>query len=215
MATSAECCALCGKQVVGLKRCSRCKQACYCGAECQNADWKRHKKGCAPPVPLQDVTARLFVARVAGDWRGVLKCEGRMEELLAGQSDDATEMILKTFSTARQMGSQAAGSTDHARSSVGLEERRIPFLGKLQRFRDQGEAMCNLSGILRELDRNSEATTWFQRARDVGAAHGFFTLESRACTGLGMAAMDEGRDEEGLRVFLSVKKRDPDKRRTS
>ena len=82
MAASAESCANCGKQGEGLKRCSRCKQASYCGAECQNADWKRHKKKCAPPVPLQDITAKVDAARASGDWRGVLRWEGRMEELM-------------------------------------------------------------------------------------------------------------------------------------
>ena len=71
MAASAVRCAHCGKQGVGFKRCSRCKQACYCGAECQNADWKRHKKKCAPPVPLHDVTAKINAAHAAGDWRGL------------------------------------------------------------------------------------------------------------------------------------------------
>jgi hypothetical protein len=102
------------------------------------------------------------------------------------------------------MGWQANGSKDHARSYVGLVDRCIPLLGKLQRFRHQGEAMCSLSDILRLLDRDSEAATWFRRARDVGAAHGFFSLESRACIGLGMAAMEEGRHEEGLALLRNA-----------
>jgi hypothetical protein len=104
-----------------------------------------------------------------------------MEELVAHLSSDACSEILMVVSEAHQMGWQATGSKEHARSSVGLQERRIPLLGKLQRFRDQGEAICGLSNILSLLERNSEAATWFQRARDVGEAHGFFTLESKAC----------------------------------
>ena len=145
MADSAESCAHCGKQGVGFKRCSRCKHASYCGAECQNADWKRHKKKCAPPppkcappVPLQEVGAKINAARATDDWRGILKWEGRMEELVAHRSDDVCSEILKAFSTAHHMGLQATRSADHARSFVTLEERRVPLLGKLQRFRDQG-----------------------------------------------------------------------------
>jgi len=204
MAASAECCAHCGKQGAGFKRCSRCKQACYCGAECQNADWKRHKKTCAPPVPLQDVAAKLNAAGAAGDWRGVVKWEGRMEELMALQSDDDCSGILLNFSNAHLSGVQATGRKDHARSFVGLAERRIPLLSKLQRFRDQGNAMCRLSDMLRFLDRHSEAATWHQRARDVGAAHGFFSLESTACVGLGMEAMEEGRHEEGVALLRNA-----------
>ena len=206
MAGSAECCAHCGKQGMGFKRCSRCQQACYCGAECQNADWKRHKKKCAPPVPLQDVVTKTNAAHAAGDWLEVLKWEGRLEELMAlgSDSDDFCSGILLRFSNAHRLGSQATGSEDHARPYFGLMERWIPILGKLQRFRDQGEAMCDAADILLTLQRDSEAATWYQRARDVGAAHGFFSLESMACSGLGEAAMDEGRHEEGLALLRNA-----------
>ena len=146
MADSAESCAHCGKHGAGFKRCSRCKQASYCGAACQNANWKRHKKTCAPPVPLQDVAAKINAAKATGDWRGIRKWGGRMEELMALRSDDYCSRILTVFSDAHQMGLQATSSEDHVRSYVGLVERMIPLLGKVQRFRDQGRAMCNLSG---------------------------------------------------------------------
>jgi hypothetical protein len=204
MAASAESCAHCGKQGVVCKRCSRCKQASYCGAACQNADWKRHKKKCAPPVPLQEVVEKINAARATDDWRGVLKWEGRMEELMAPQSDDVCSQILKAFSRAHYLGFQATGSKDHARSCVALEERRVPLLGKLQRFRDQGGVMCNLSDTLRFLERDSEAATWSQRARDVGAAHGFFSLESTACMELGGAAFNAGRHEEGSALLRNA-----------
>jgi len=204
MAARAESCAHCSKQGAGFKRCSRCKQASYCGAKCQNADWKRHKKRCAPPVPLQDFAAKVDAAHAAGDWRGVLKWEGFMEELVAQEPDEDCSGVLSVFSYAHRMGWQATGSKDHARSCIGLEERRVPVLGTLQRFRDQGEAMCSLSNILRFLERNSEAATWYQRARDVGAAHGFFSLESRACIGLGKAAIDAGRHEEGVALLRNA-----------
>jgi len=198
MADSAENCAQCGKPGAGFKHCSRCKQACYCGAACQKADWKRHKTTRAPPVTLHDVWENVQTACVARDWRGVLKWEGRMEELIAGKPDKGCSGILLTFSLAHRMGFRATGRKDHALSFVGLEEGLIPLHGKLQRFRDQGEAMCGLSNILRLLKRKSEAATWFQRARDVGATHGIVSIESTACTGLGKAMIEEGRHEEGV-----------------
>jgi hypothetical protein len=204
MATSEESCVQCGKQGTGFKRCSVCKQAYYCGAACQNANWKRHKKSCTPPVPLQEVTAKSNAARAAGDWRGILQWERRMEELMAHQSDDECSETLKVFSGAHMSRFHKTGSKDHACSSVVVEERRIPLLGKLQRFRDQGVAMCNLSVFLRLVERKSEAATWYQRARDVGAAHGFFSLESKACIGLGIASMEEGRHEEGLALLRNA-----------
>jgi len=144
-------------------------------------------------------------AAATRDWRGILQWEGRMEELVASsQSDDFCSVILSAFSDAHQMGWQATGSKDHARSSVGLEERQIPLLGKLQRFRDQGETMCGLAMTLNLLDRKSEAAAWFQRARDVGAAHGFFSLESTACTGLARAAMEEGHHEDSVALLRNA-----------
>jgi hypothetical protein len=207
MAASADSCAHCGKQGAGFKRCSRCKQACYCGVACQNAHWKGHKKKCAPQVPPQDVWENVRTAHVAQDWRGILRWEGRMEELMACQSDDACSRLLAVFSYAHKMGWQATGSKDHARSCAGLHERQIPLLGKLQRFRDQGEAMCDAANILLNLQSDacdSEAATWYQRARDVGAAHGFFSLESLACVGLGEAAMIAGRHEEGVALLRNA-----------
>mmetsp|Transcript_71682 Transcript_71682/g.164280 ORF Transcript_71682/g.164280 Transcript_71682/m.164280 type:complete len:124 (+) Transcript_71682:167-538(+) len=47
------CCSHCGKTGDGdaLMRCGRCKQDSYCGAECQRARWKVHKKSCSVPQP--------------------------------------------------------------------------------------------------------------------------------------------------------------------
>jgi len=47
-ASSASSCAYCGKQGVGFQRCSTCKQAWYCGTECQKAGWKKHRKNPQP-----------------------------------------------------------------------------------------------------------------------------------------------------------------------
>jgi hypothetical protein len=83
-------------------------------------------------------------------------------------------------------------------------ERQIPLLGKLQRFWDQGELMCNMGSMLYQLDSNSKAAASYQRARVVAEQHGFFTLESRACTGLGIAAIDDGRRMEGLDLLRNA-----------
>jgi hypothetical protein len=205
MAESADICAQCGKQGSGFKRCSVCKQASYCGVACQKKDWKRHKKDCTAPVPVMDVAAKIQAAQKKGDWQGMLQWEGRMEELMAVRlSDDRCSLILSWFSNAHLLEYQATGITHHARSCAGLVQRRIPFLGKLQRFRDQGDEMCKLADILRALERTIEAATWYAQARNVGAAHGFFSLECTACMGLGKAAMAEGRHEEGVALLRNA-----------
>jgi hypothetical protein len=199
-------CASCGKPGTALKRCPVCKQAWYCGAECQNAAWKQHRKTCAPPLSLDDVWEKMRAAGASDDWREVLKWEGRMEELMAGQSDhyrshwsdERCNAILLQFEIAHSSLRRSTGSTDHTFSLITLEGRRVELLGKMQRFRDQGELMCSLASNLRDAGRQQEAGGWCQKARDVGAAHGFFSVECRACLGLGQLAMGEGRQEEGL-----------------
>ena len=42
---------------------------------------------------------------------------------------------------------------------------------------------------------------WFERARAVGEAHGFFTLESKACLGLGHLAMLHMRKDEAVQLL--------------
>jgi len=159
----------------------------------------------APPVPLEDVLAELEAVDEAEGWRGVVKLDGRMLEMMALGADDAdVYRILTFFVVAHRMRFRQTGDTDHARSYCTLLEWQIPLLGNLQRFGDQGHAMCNLSHILQSLERHREGVVWSQRARDVGEAHGFFSLESKACLGLGKAAVNGGRHEEGLALLRNA-----------
>ena len=204
-------CAHCGKPGRALKRCSICKHAWYCGAECQNAAWKGHKKTCAPPLSTDDVRARVDAAGDAGDWREVLKWEGRMDEMMEGQPDVICKLILRRFMAAHNTGKLSTvsetlpnRSPHHSLSSIRLAEQLIDFLGKRQRFRDQGEAMCDLADDLRWAGRGQEASSYYQKARKVGEAHGFFSVECRACLGLGRDKMGEGCHEEGLNLLRNA-----------
>jgi hypothetical protein len=204
-------CAHCGKQGTALKRCSICKHAWYCGAACQNAAWKRHKKTCAPPLSTKDVRARVDAAAKAGDWCELLKWEGRMDELMEGQPDATCELILRRFTAAHLQGSLSTvsgtlprGSPHHSLSSIRLTEQLIDFLGKMQRFRDQGEEICALASSLCAVGKRQEASSHYQKARKVGEAHGFFSVECRACLGLGREKISEGRHEEGLDLLRNA-----------
>ena len=196
------CCAHCGKQGVALQRCSACKQTWYCGAKCQNAGWKGHRKACATlATPLKDVATKVWAASDASDWRELLKWEGRLAELLVPLPDDASEHLVRQFSTAHRAELGKSGvtiSTEHLLSVGRLEAQRVELLGKMQRFRDQSDAMCECAETLLVLKRRAEAAKYFQRARDVGRAHGFFSAECSACMGLGQQAVSAGRHEEGL-----------------
>jgi len=194
-------CSHCGKECDELKRCSICKHASYCGVACQNAAWKKHKKTC---VTLEEAEKRVDAAVEDTDWRGVLKWEDRLEQLCQGRSDAARDIFLNQFKWAHVVAWSAAGSTDHALAVVRLQDRRIELLGNMERFRDQGEAMCDAAEYLHMAGKVQEAARYFQRARDVGAAHGFFSVECSACRGLGDMAMLEGRTEEGLDLLRNA-----------
>ena len=197
-------CAQCGKR--GAKqRCSKCKVGDYCSKECQLAGWKSHKKTCEPPplpshrgaadgtrpgagaagrerIGLAEVWEKIGAASEANDWCGVLKWEGRMEELLGNVPDDTSyDYILGAFLAAHVDGLSSTGSKDHVLSVIGLEERRVKVLGKMERFRDQGGSLNSIAEHKLALGERAHAKKYFNKARDLGAAHGFFSAESRAC----------------------------------
>jgi len=159
------------------------------------------KKTC---VTLEQVRKKFDAAVEGDDWRGVIKWEGRLEQLLEGRSDEARDSILYNFIWAHAAGTDATGSTDHALAAVRLQDRCIELLGNMERFRDQGEAMCDAADLLVDAGKVHEAIEYFQRARNVGAAHGFFSIESKACLGLGHRAMEEGRHEEGVDLLRNA-----------
>ena len=178
-------CSHCGTQGVAIKHCSRCKKASYCGAECQKAAWKGHKATCEPKLTSHDLIAKVNAAKESFDWAGILKWEGRMDEMMAFQGDEMREQILSTFIGARVMISQSAlASGDlerHAADANTLYARRVELLGKMERFRDQAQCLCDLADSLVDAGKQKEAASCLQRARDVGAAHGFFSAEYLSC----------------------------------
>jgi len=194
-------CSHCGKQRATLKRCSRCKQTSYCGAECQSAAWKGHKKLC---VTLDDAFEKVHAANLREDWRGVIKLEGRMEEMMEVAPDDVCNEILDVFADAHRRAFNSTGSQDHSLSIVRLETRRAELLGKMQRFRDQGETLCRVADNLPGVGRRHEAEGYFQRARKIAEEHGFFSVECQSCLGLGNLALVRERKEEGLELLRNA-----------
>ena len=209
MTTISAKCSHCGKHSSTLKRCSRCLQASYCGAECQKAGWKLHKATCAPPapqLPLIDVLNNVKTASVTPDWREVLKWQGRMEELLEGYAGAGCDQshILHSFSRAHMIARNETGLAKHALEVIKIESRRAELLGKIDRFRDQGEALCTCATHLLLVSKEDEAAGYYKRARDLGEAHGFFSVESDACQGLGKLALGDGRREEGVELLRNA-----------
>ena len=206
-------CSECGKGGGDLQRCSTCKQTWYCGAQCQKAGWKRHKKTCVPlkevrletVASMQDVWGRLSTANNSLDWPGVLKWEGRLDELMAYRDDAGCDEILGIFIQAHSRMAGTFGTTgfaqQHSVLRIKLEERRVDLLGKMGRFCDQGKAICAVAESLSMVQNNKKAKEYFQRARALGEQHGFFTVECTACQGLGQLSIAEGRTEEGVELL--------------
>jgi len=126
-------CSHCGT-CVKLKLCARCKEVAYCGAECQKAAWRGHKGTCAPPQPVGDTDAfnakqedlehvwnQVQAAERVDDWKGVLRWEGRMEELMENQPDSASEVVLKVFMKRHMWAMVSEGPAVHGLAVVRLE----------------------------------------------------------------------------------------------
>ena len=186
-----------------MKRCSICKKAEYCGAECHKVGWKQHKKICVPPLDADSVLQKLSAAASALDWREALKWEGRMEELMSGRSTQQ-ERLLGIFSRAHNCGLGETGKNVHVVSVVRLDEQRVELLGNMERFRDQGECLCVLANCVFLQGKDQESAKYYQRARDIGAAHGFILLECTSCQGLGHIAMRQGRHEEAVLLYQNA-----------
>jgi hypothetical protein len=155
-------------------------------------------------VTLKEVCEKVTAADGRGDWREVLKWEGRMEELLERQSDAVRRTILEIFVNAHLRGYNATVSEDNSLAIVRLEKRRIEVLGRMQRFRDQGAALCRVADQLLGSGKQQDAGTYFQRARKIAEAHGFFSVECESCLGLGKLAMAGGGDEEGVALLRNA-----------
>jgi len=127
-----------------------------------------------------------------------------MEEMIENQPDAGCNIILEGFSDAHMRAFSSTGSKDNSLSVVRLETRRVEVLGKMQRFRDQGEALCRAANRLLFLDNHQEAEGYFLRARKIAEAHGFFSAECLSCLGLGKLAMAGGRTQEGVELLRNA-----------
>jgi len=82
-----------------------------------------------------------------------------------------------------------------------VAERRADMLGSLRRLRDQGECMGWVANALDDAGDVAGARKWTCRARSLGEAHGFFSVEAAACHRLAKMDLDDGKIEEGMEML--------------
>ena len=197
--------------------CASCMQACYCGTECQKAAWRGHKETKFLSVslketcsPLQDILGKVEAAVSTKDWRAALKWEGRMEEMMANTPDAEQARCLNFFVKAHNLATlefwdvDATYCTFHALECSRLQGRRVELLGKMELFRDQGSAIFSIGNLLHMFGLRQESKSYFLKTRKVAEAHGFFSLECKACIGLSEIAIDEGDTEEAVLLLQNA-----------
>jgi hypothetical protein len=167
-------CGQCGIRNSDLKSCGGCFQVAYCSKECQATGWKVHKKRCKeesanlalaslslvegnplaefwfqPPgggaaLNTRQARAHVALAHEEERWEEVMRCVGAIDTLLTSKEFDDAERhnVAGEFSSAAQSG------RDWALAARCCKEQ-VEILGRLQRFRNQGAAICRLAAFLR------------------------------------------------------------------
>ncbi|KAJ1490325.1 hypothetical protein T484DRAFT_3358431 [Baffinella frigidus] len=166
-------CSHCGEQSEVLKKCSVCKQAFYCGAECQNAAWKKHKKSCMSPAArrarfIETVNIKMSDAHGRGDYEQVILL-GRLAEkdLALLTPDDIEECPMHRF----LLNSMGHAFTRQQRYSeaVPYYERLAALFASQGHFIEQGQALMNLGRVRMTVGARVEAAAIYEKVRDMAS----------------------------------------------
>ena len=125
-----------------------------------------------------------------------------MEEMMENQPDAICNDVLKSFVKVHQLAAKelwdvdAIGCKANVVASANLEKRRAELLGKMERFRDQGDTTFSIANLLHVAEApekaskdcqrgrlSAKAATYYEQTRKIAEAHGFFSLECKACLG--------------------------------
>ena len=64
--------------------------------------------------------------------------------------------------------------------------------------------ICALADSLRAAGKRQEASLYYQKARKIGEAHGFFSVECRACLGLGREKLLQSLEQSSWETALKT-----------
>jgi tetratricopeptide (TPR) repeat protein len=192
---------------VGHECCGYCKAQEYCSAECMQAHSSEHEPKCKADR-LLDLMSTIHTVEFARDWRKVIPLQAKMEMLMLDGPIDVTNdqrrAILNLFIHSNNLANAETGHYMYKTSALRLKESIVKLLGDMGLFHDQALEMTSLGGMFMCMKQIKVANVYFQEVRDIGEAHGFFTLECKGCLGLGRVAMKEGRVEEGLALLRNA-----------
>ena len=187
-------------------RCSVCKSVYYCGASCQSRSWKEHKLICSVPSTtnltelehLFDVLAdypsddnvrnAVLDASMKRDWKTVLKWKARVTDVLRGESQASQERILHCYQFAFEQRHSATGVVKDVDFISSLMVQRSKLLQNMFHFLDQAKCICLHAEQRYRSDNFANALELFLQAGKVAEEHGFISIESRVCVGLGKLA---------------------------
>jgi tetratricopeptide (TPR) repeat protein len=119
-------------------------------------------------------------------------------------SNRQKQVVLILFIDLNNKANAETGHDMYRVSLIRLKENLVKLLGSMELFHEQGLHMTTLGGMFMSMKHYEVAKIYFQEVRDIGVAHGFFTMECKACLGLGRIAMKEGRLQEGLELLQNA-----------
>ena len=142
-------------------------------------------------LTLEDIRGRVMEGSVLQDRTEVLRWEGRIDELVAGQDQRTVFEILQTF------GHACRDAKKFDKAGV-LFVRCAEVCGAAERFNQQVLTLTNAGKSFIAGGDYKKAAVWLELARDVSKEQGFESLESDLCSRLGQVLVCAGRCDEGV-----------------
>ena len=201
-------CTTCKVEEEDLYCCSFCRRSCYCSEQCHSEDAVHHQAVCVPPPSLSHVLDVVRTAHFDNKWEPIIGYQWRMQDLFHVVQEHhglrAAWDVLRVFIDAHMSGYHSTGDEDHLVWFRRLTERSIKICNTLQQFRTQAETMCSLGHVLRVVGEFDDARMMYLEAGRIAEHHGFLSVESAVCLGLGLMHMESGDEEYGVKLLRNA-----------
>jgi hypothetical protein len=119
---------------------------------------------------VDEIRGWVHAASASNDFAGVLRWEGKIDQLLEGQDLDNTANLLAAFSSA------FIGTEQWDKAST-IGRRYAEACEALGDFLRTAQAMSAAASCCSNAGEGKLATLWYERARDLSAEHGIVLME--------------------------------------